>query len=80
MNKQFRGLLEMPEVGKIIGNDFSEYLIVKYADIKGINLRNDVSHGSLKLIDFNYTNSYSIIYGLLKLLRRYTNTKTENQK
>jgi len=78
MNKQFRGLLEMPEVCKIIGTDLSKYLIVKYADPKSINLRNEVSHGLLKVIDFNHANSCAVIYGLLKLLDRFQKYKTKN--
>jgi hypothetical protein len=76
MNKQIRGLLEMPEVSQILGTNFCNYLIIKYADIKSINLRNDVSHGLLKVNDFNHSNSCGIIYGLVKLLKNYGNSRS----
>jgi len=78
MNRQLRGLLEMSEVQQLIGHDFSKYLMTKYAGIKSINLRNDVSHGLMKIIDFNHTNSCAIIYGILKLVDRFQKNKANN--
>jgi hypothetical protein len=75
MNKQFRGLLEIPQVGELIGIDFVNYLKIKFADIKGFNFRNDVSHGLLNVADFNNTNSYAILYSIVKLLKRYDELK-----
>jgi hypothetical protein len=80
MNKQLRGLLELQEVQQVIGHEFCKYLITKYAGINSINLRNDVSHGLLKIVDFNHTNSCAIIYGILKLLAQNQKSQTKNNE
>ena len=80
MNKQFRGLLEESEVVRLIGTSFSNYLIIKYADIKGINFRNNVSHGLLEMTEFTHANSCALIYAILKLLPKYKKRTDELTK
>lgn len=49
MYKEFGGLLAENELQDILGEDIIEYLKIKYTDINGINFRNKLSHGYVKI-------------------------------
>jgi hypothetical protein len=79
MDSQMGGILENESVIKELGRDFSEFLKIKFTDVEGINLRNDVAHGLLPLSEFNYTTSFSLIQVLLILTSiPIKNEKTKN--
>lgn len=67
MESQLGGLLGDEEVKKVLGNDLTSYLKVKFADVDGINLRNDVSHALLPLSEFNHATSFSLIQVIMIL-------------
>lgn len=69
MYKEFGGLLTDNEVKNVLEDNIIEYLKIKYADINGINFRNKLSHGYLKIDEFNHRNSFAVIFALLKLVK-----------
>lgn len=69
MDSELGSLLAKPEVTSILGEDFVNYLKVKYADPDGINLRNNVSHALSLLSDFNYETSVTLIQTIFKLAK-----------
>ena len=69
MYKELGGLLAMKEVNGILEDNIIEYLKIKYTDINGINFRNKLYHGYLKIEELNHTNSFAVIFGLLKLVK-----------
>jgi hypothetical protein len=69
MDSELGSLLAKPEVIAILGEDFANYLKVKYSDPDGINLRNNVSHALSPLSDFNYETSITIIQTIFKLAK-----------
>jgi hypothetical protein len=59
------------DVEYYLGEDFTRYLIVKFIDTSGINLRNKVSHGLIDSIEeFNHIISYSLIHVLVMLIKK----------
>ncbi|MDR4512888.1 MAG: DUF4209 domain-containing protein [Nitrososphaeraceae archaeon] len=60
--KEFGGSLAENEVKDILGEDIIEYLKIKYTDINGINFRNKLSHGYVKVDELNNRNSFAIIF------------------
>ncbi len=68
MYKEFGGLLNMDEIKNLIGQNMVSYLKLKYTEINGENLRNKISHGYLKFIEYNYKNSIMLIITILKLI------------
>jgi Domain of unknown function (DUF4209) len=69
MSRELGGLLELNELSDILGLNLIKYLKLKYTDINGLKLRNNLSHGFLQKEDFNHTNSCSIIYGIMVILK-----------
>lgn len=79
MDSQMGGILENESVIKELGTDFSKFLKIKFTDVEGINLRNDVAHGLLPLSEFNHMTSFSLIQVLLILTSMsITNRKQKN--
>lgn len=60
-------MLSLPESLQIMREDFVSYLKLKYIDLEGFNLRNEVAHGTLPLAKFSNSLSTSIIYCFLHL-------------
>jgi hypothetical protein len=69
MNKELGGILKDNEIKDIVGENVVEYLKIKYTDINGINFRNKLSHGYLKIDELNHRNSFAIVFALLKLVK-----------
>ncbi len=69
MDSQMGGILDNNDVIKTLGNDFTSYLKIKFTDVEGINLRNEVAHGLLPLEEFNHVTSISIIYVIIILTK-----------
>jgi len=69
MDSELGSLLAKPEVVKIIGEDFTNYIKTKYSDPDGINLRNNVSHALSSLSDFKYETSITLIQTIFKLAK-----------
>lgn len=51
----------------IFGENLTEYLLIKFTDIEGMNQRNDVCHGNAKLGLFTHATSLSLIYVVMVL-------------
>lgn len=69
MDSQMGGILDNDDVVKVLGNDFTSYLQIKFTDTEGINLRNEVAHGLLPLKEFSHITSISIIHTIMILTR-----------
>ena len=69
MVKELGGLLDLPELKGILNENIIRFFKIKYTNTNGINLRNNLSHGLLKIVDFNHSNSFSVIYSLILLLK-----------
>lgn len=67
MYKEVGGLIT--DSKDVLGEDTVEYLKIKYTEINGINFRNKLSHGYLKIDEFNHRNSFAVIFTLLKLVK-----------
>ena len=67
MYKELGGLIT--DSKDVLGVDTVEYLKIKYTEINGINFRNKLSHGYLKINEFNHRNSFAVIFTLLKLVK-----------
>lgn len=73
MENEFGGLLNKEETSNLLGVDLTEYLKIKFIDVDGINLRNDLSHGLLPFNEMNYVTSFSIIHTILLLINKSKN-------
>lgn len=65
--KELGGILLEDSTKRILGEELTDYLLLRFADPEGMNIRNEIAHGLLKAGRFNFTLSSSIIYALLKL-------------
>ncbi|MGI0064928.1 MAG: DUF4209 domain-containing protein [Nitrosopumilaceae archaeon] len=67
METELGGLLKKQDVMNLLGEDFADYLKIKFSENGGINLRNDVSHALLPPKEFDYPTSLSIIYTIMRI-------------
>ena len=65
--KQMGGILSEASTKTILGREFTDYLLLKFTDREGMNVRNDVAHGLMKAKYFGLRLSCSLIYVLLGL-------------
>jgi hypothetical protein len=63
--KIFDVLLREPSVRNALTEEIAEYFRILFTDSKGWNLRNDVCHGMLRNVDFNFKNANRVIHALL---------------
>lgn len=70
MDLELGNLLRDKETRILLGEDFTKYLEVKFTDPKGMNLRNEVSHGLLPYEEFNHVKSLSVIVAIMLLAQR----------
>jgi len=66
--KTFDSVLRSEEVQSVFDENFIFYLRTIYTDQRGLNLRNDLCHGNLKLYSFNEQNANRVIHSLFVLL------------
>lgn len=71
VEKELGKLLDIPEVATLLGEDFTNYLRIKFTEMEGINLRNNVSHALLPRSEFDYPTSLSFIQTLMILSISY---------
>lgn len=60
-------MLHDERTANLLGEDFVNYLQVKFADPDGINQRNKVSHQLSPLVDFSHRSSISLIQIICKI-------------
>ena len=73
--KQMGGILSEASTKTILGREFTDYLLLKFTDREGMNVRNDVAHGLMKAKYFVLRLSCSLIYVLLGLTKFITKTR-----
>ncbi|MFC5327040.1 DUF4209 domain-containing protein [Bradyrhizobium oligotrophicum] len=60
-------ILYSDEIVKKLGDDVAFYLLALYADPRGLNLRNQLAHGQLRLTSINDHTARLLIHTLLVL-------------
>lgn len=80
MDLELGNLLRDKDTRNLLGEDFVKYLEVKFTDPKGMNLRNEVSHGLLPYEEFNHVKSLSVIVAIILLAQRLLSHRTSSRK
>jgi GTPase SAR1 family protein len=70
MDLELGKMLTKEDTKRLLKEDFRKYLYVKFADQKGMNLRNGVSHRLLPYAEFEHANSLATILAILLITER----------